>query len=133
MREHFPVTTKDRKDESLDDLLEVKLSGVTTWEQIKRNVESGTWLRFVVTESLDIIIDVGSNTHEGILDDNGLEWKDLAITNAYIREDDDGKSLIFSYRSSEKGELHAAIERKILKFFKDKGMDLSEGKRIVYE
>lgn len=104
--------------ESLERILEVKISAGTKLEIIKTNIESGLFIRFTVSNDHDIFIAPGSHTHEGLLEDNGLEWKDCAITNGVLRENEDG-SLIFIYHSTSRSILHNAVEKKILKFLEE--------------
>lgn len=105
-------------EESLERILEVRVSAGTRWEVIKTNIESGLFIRFAVSNDHDIFVAPGSHTHEGLLEDNGLEWKDCMITNGLLKENDDG-SLVFVYHSTSRSILHNAVEKKILKFFEE--------------
>lgn len=76
-----------------------------------------------MTKNNDIFIAPGNTTHNGIMDDNGLTSEDCLITNGALWEEDNG-NLTFSYQSSPVTIFHLAAEKKIIKFFKAKGIEL---------
>lgn len=130
MRESLPKLNRDKllrerelTEEKLEELLEVKVSQGTTWAEIKRNVESSIFIRFIVTEDFNIYISPGNNTHDGIMEDNGLRSEDCIITNGALWEEDDDR-LMFSYQATPVTILHLAAEKKIFKFFEANGIKL---------
>lgn len=127
MKESAPKLNRDKllkekklTQEQLEKLLEVKISQGTTWDNIKTYMKSNIWLRFIVTKDFNVYVDT-SNDHEGIMEDNAIEIKNCIIGNGLLREDDDG-SLVFSYQSSPTTILHIAVEKKIIKFFEERGI-----------
>ena len=125
--ERFTEEPGELTEESLDKLLVVNVSAGTNWERIKNNVEAGVFLRFIVTNDFEIYLAPGSHTHEGMLEDNGLEWKNCMISNGVLREN--SGTLLFIYHSASRSALHAAVEKKIIGFLKDRsGIDLSSKK-----
>lgn len=105
--------------EQLEGLLEVRVSDGVKLSEIARNVRSGAALRFIVAAGFDIIIAPGSRTHDGMLEDNNLEWKDCWITNGFLAEKDDG-SLEFIYHTATREPAHRIVEKKILDFLDDR-------------
>lgn len=126
---------KELTEEQIMKLLEIKISQGTTREAIKRSIESGVWLRFVVTKDFDIFVNPGSATHEVIMEDNGIEAKDCVIDNGLLRKDEDTNELVFSYQSSPITILHLASEKKLPQFLKEYGVGLKGGYKHahVYE
>jgi len=120
----IPSDSKESKKnlsfEDLERLLEIKISHGTTWETIKRNMKLGGFLRFIVTKDFDIYI--GTSDHNGIRDDNGIDIDDCVIGNGSFQENDEGR-VEFIYYTIEKTSFHEAIEKKIVSFFKDKGIN----------
>ncbi len=130
MRESIPKLNRDKllkekelTEEQLEDLIEIKVSQGSTWEDIKKNKEGGAFLRFIVTKDFNVYLGPGNNTHDGIMEDNGLVSEDCVITNGALIERNNG-NLIFSYQATPVTVLHLAAEKKIIKFFKDRGVEL---------
>lgn len=143
MRESVPKLNRDKllrekelTEEQLVELLEVKISQGTTWGEIERNIKSGIFIRFIVTEDFNIYISPGNNTHDGMMEDDGLRSEDCAITNGALFEEDDGR-LMFSYQAMPVTILHLAAEKKILKFFEAHGVklrtDYSHSEEMAYD
>ena len=107
--------------EQLERFLEVKISQGTTWQTIVRNIESGAFLRFIVTDNFDIYL--GTSIHDGIREDNGIDANDCLIDNGSFHENDDGR-IQFIYYINKVTPIHVAAEKKIIRFFKDKGINL---------
>ena len=115
-------------EESLEKLLEIKVSAGTKWELIKNNIEAGLFLRFTVTNDYDIYIAPGSHTHEGLLEDNDLDWKDCWLTNGVLKEEDSG-DIVFIYHSTARVSHHRVVEKKIIDYLdKKSGVRLSSRK-----
>lgn len=117
---------KELTEIELGRLLEVKISQGTNWPAILRNAELGLWLRFIVTKNWDIYLDTGSNTHEGMMESNGLQHEDVVIDNGLVRENEAADRLVFSYQSSPMTSLHHAAEKKVLGFLRSRGIKLPE-------
>ncbi len=129
MIEQPPTATIEKKGENLDRLLSVKISQGASENAIQRNIESGIWLRFVVTEEFDIVLDTGANSHEGIIEDNDLDPKKIVIPNGAVREDDDF-SIVFSYQASSRTPLNDAVEKKLVEFLRARGVRI-DSERIL--
>lgn len=112
---------KEPTEEQLEKFLEVKISQGATWEDIKRSIEGRAFLRFVVTKDFDVYISSSHNTHDEILDDNGLMFNDCIIPNGALWEDDNG-GLRFSYQATPTTVFNHAAEKKIIKFFETRGI-----------
>jgi hypothetical protein len=100
--------------EDLEQVLKVGLSRGIDRQRIKNNIDTGVFLRFVVTNDFDIIMAPGSMLHDEVMENNGLDWKDCAITNGVLREGNED-NLMFIYHSTSRSVLHSAVQKKVMK------------------
>ena len=117
--------TGELSEESLARMFQVEAIDDSTQEMIKRNVEMGAFLRFVVSVKYNIYIAPGSYTHQSLVEKNGLEWSDCMVTNGVLKEEDNG-DILFIYHSATRSAVHGVIEKQILGYLeKISGIKLS--------